>query len=350
MSRSRLTDPSRIENQWGKPLGKQAARTPSGLYGYPKQIQSSCESSVRKLRKAALKIVKAAYQKDAKVAEFLTTHARRNKSVPAKVLLATLNEARPVFGKYGVEGGKTAAGGRYGLYGYPAKTASLGVQACAQFREAAGHIASDLHRRKAAKYGRITGFLKDHWKQGKCGYSRMLHASYPDETMRLASAKGEGINEYNAAVKWQDRGDERRAKTEYLEAAKAIGHKVEAKDLDKIQAEVKMALEKRSKAEGVSYTLHTPKKASVPTTVAAWLGEDKTASSYLTVVPAYGKDYKSKAQVMQAWNEGKDFQINDMSSRYDGSYINKQDADNQGGLRAINIRYNGLRKVVVINL
>jgi hypothetical protein len=290
MSRSRLTDPTRIENQWGKPLGKQAARTPSGLYGYPKQIQSSCEASVRKLRKAALKIVKAAYQKDAKIAEFLTTHAKRNRSMPAKVLLATLNEARPVFGKFGVEGGKTAAGGRYGLYGYSSRTASLGVQACAQFREAAGHIASDLHRRKAAKYARITGFFTDHWKQGKCGYSRMLNASYPDEAMRLASS----------------------------EPAEEAGQ---------------------------------ARNASSPSTVAGWLGDaTKTAGSYLTVVPMFDRDYTSKAQVMQAWNEGKDFRVNDMSSRWDDKPMNKQDAEADGSLRAVNIRYNKLRKVVVINL
>jgi len=469
MSRSRLTDPSRIENKWGQTLGKKAARAPSGLYGYPKSIQASCEASVRKLRKAALKIVKAAYQKDAKVADFLEVHAKRNKSVPAKVLLATLNEARPVFGKFGVEGGKTAARGRYGLYGYPARTASLGVQACAQFREAAGHIASDLHRRKAAKYERITGFLQSHWKQGKCGYSRLLHASYPDASMRLASGAekqsgrkqagpGAGVDvilsgdkrgyrlpdriDYDGDLKVTEKGKVTGKATctnlyiaSYYDSAFIRNPgTIEVDDLgdaftDEMeyvfgpegkQGKVKLTAQVsgvenamlsggyvRSNApshfdvkgvllvevedeggyvgsfevpfDGTMNTTPAFKEAweslddpdwderdedgnfieegpekrfasGPPTTVAGWLGESKTAGSYLTVVPAHGRDYSSKAAVMKDWADNMDFLVMDMSSPWDGKPINKQDADNAGNLRAINIRYNKLRKVVVINL
>jgi len=72
--------------------------------------------------------------------------------------------------------------------------------------------------------------------------------------------------------------------------------------------------------------------------------------SNLTVVPAYGRDYTSKAKVLKDWDEGKDFLINDISSPYDGRYINKQDAGNDESLRTINVRYSSLRKIMVINL
>jgi len=73
---------------------------------------------------------------------------------------------------------------------------------------------------------------------------------------------GEGINGYNAAVKWQDKGDEKRARAEYIEAAKQMGMptaKMKSMPLAKLQQALKAALVKQSKVEGVSYTLHTPK-------------------------------------------------------------------------------------------
>jgi nitrous oxide reductase len=67
----------------------------------------------------------------------------------------------------------------------------------------------------------------------------------------------------------------------------------------------------------------------------------------ITVIPAYGRDYKSKAQIQKDWDEGKDFLINDIISPHDGRYINKQDASNSG-LCEIRVRYSNLRKVTVI--
>jgi len=47
-----------------------------------------------------------------------------------------------------------------------------------------------------------------------------------------------------------------------------------------------------------------------------------------TIVPAYGRDYKSKKELLIDWNNNKDFRIMDISAgRYDGSYINKADAE-----------------------
>ena len=44
----------------------------------------------------------------------------------------------------------------------------------------------------------------------------------------------------------------------------------------------------------------------------------------LTLLPAYGRDYTSRAKVLADWNAEKDFIIADISSRYDGKPVNKQ--------------------------
>lgn len=66
---------------------------------------------------------------------------------------------------------------------------------------------------------------------------------------------------------------------------------------------------------------------------------------YVTLVPAYGRDYKSAKEVKAAWAEGKDFQINDMSHPNDGSYVNIN--DDTTGL-TFNVRYKRLTGVAVI--
>ena len=69
----------------------------------------------------------------------------------------------------------------------------------------------------------------------------------------------------------------------------------------------------------------------------------------LTLVPAYGRDYKSKAAVEKDWADGKDFTICDVSSPHDGRYINLEDAV-KAGLREVNIRYQKLTKVAVLKV
>lgn len=71
--------------------------------------------------------------------------------------------------------------------------------------------------------------------------------------------------------------------------------------------------------------------------------------SYLNVVPAYGNDYRSKAEVEKAFFANKDFRIQDMSSKWNGSYINKTDAVKYG-VKNLTIRYSNLRKVHVIKV
>jgi hypothetical protein len=70
-------------------------------------------------------------------------------------------------------------------------------------------------------------------------------------------------------------------------------------------------------------------------------------STYLEVVPAYGRDYKSQAEVKAAWASGKDFLIQDLASGQDGRYVNKDDAP-KGGTMVI--RYAKLMKVMTIKV
>jgi len=64
-------------------------------------------------------------------------------------------------------------------------------------------------------------------------------------------------------------------------------------------------------------------------------------------VPAYGRDYKSKAEVLQAWEDGKDFLGAGGISLFDVTtsptfYINK-DNDYPG---QVWVRYDKLRKII----
>ncbi len=44
---------------------------------------------------------------------------------------------------------------------------------------------------------------------------------------------------------------------------------------------------------------------------------------WLTAVPAYGRDYRTKAEVLAAWNAGRDFRIT--APHAGGTYVNKDD-------------------------
>ena len=68
---------------------------------------------------------------------------------------------------------------------------------------------------------------------------------------------------------------------------------------------------------------------------------------FLIVIPAYGRDYKSKKEVQEAWDAGKDFQINCFMHPDDGRYINKDDATKGS---SINVRYKKLTQVHVIKV
>lgn len=67
----------------------------------------------------------------------------------------------------------------------------------------------------------------------------------------------------------------------------------------------------------------------------------------LNLVPAYGRDYKSKAAVQADLDAGVDFKINDISSRWDGSYVNAPQLTKGD---KVTIRYAKLAKVAVFTI
>jgi hypothetical protein len=61
-----------------------------------------------------------------------------------------------------------------------------------------------------------------------------------------------------------------------------------------------------------------------------------------TLVPAYGRDYKSRAEVESAFEAGKDFQL---ASLFHGSgYVSRSDFEAGD---SVTLRYKGLRSVCV---
>jgi len=65
----------------------------------------------------------------------------------------------------------------------------------------------------------------------------------------------------------------------------------------------------------------------------------------ITLIPAHGRDYKSKRDLMKDWTEGKDFQISDVSSPWNGSMTSRRDKPKLG---IVTIRYNKLRNIHII--
>ena len=68
---------------------------------------------------------------------------------------------------------------------------------------------------------------------------------------------------------------------------------------------------------------------------------------YTTLVPAYGRDYKSGKEVQAAWDAGADFIIANVHSPDDGKAINKEQAKKGEGF---NIRYKKLTQIKVIKV
>lgn len=152
------------------------ARTAEGLYGYARLVQACCEVSTKRLNIRARDLMKKAVRRDESVLAFLQQHVRKGRDLSARVLLSAYRESLPKLASTPV----TAAAPKLGMYGFPVRTAALGLQLCASVRESAGIIAADLHRRKATLHPKITGFLDAHSKTAKCGASRLIWSCYPD--------------------------------------------------------------------------------------------------------------------------------------------------------------------------
>ena len=66
--------------------------------------------------------------------------------------------------------------------------------------------------------------------------------------------------------------------------------------------------------------------------------------NYLTLLPAYGRDYKSKRSIINDLNALKDFVIS-----HTGQYINKPQFK-ELNISSFNVRYDQQRKITNINI
>lgn len=72
--------------------------------------------------------------------------------------------------------------------------------------------------------------------------------------------------------------------------------------------------------------------------------------TYLTVVPCYGRDYKSKAKAIADWHAGKDFRISNYFDPYDGKPVNMIATNvlKEQGYKGIQIRYKKLMHIALV--
>ena len=73
---------------------------------------------------------------------------------------------------------------------------------------------------------------------------------------------------------------------------------------------------------------------------------DKITQNYLTLVPAYGRDYKNRVQVEADFRASKDFE---MASLFNGGGLYCSIQDFASGVK-VNIRYAKQRNVVIVKV
>ena len=209
-----LSNPTSEENGRERMTERTAA---GGLYGFTKGVQKDCESAIRKVSKSAARIAKHLWAKDEGTCAFLNTHAKRSKSITAKVLLTAMKELGPkvatfhqlrratYYTKRYQPNEKMAGKSGYGLYGFKSKTANLGLSGCSELKTVVGEVTADLHSRRTAKRESIVGFLNEHKKVGKCVYSGLMLSAYPDETVKMASVEKEFVPDtVQGWIEWEN--------------------------------------------------------------------------------------------------------------------------------------------------
>lgn len=67
----------------------------------------------------------------------------------------------------------------------------------------------------------------------------------------------------------------------------------------------------------------------------------------ITLTPAYGRDYASKAAAVRDFAAGKDFIFNCFGDRYDGKPVNREQLV-ATGVVTVTVRYNGLRNTAEV--
>ena len=160
----------------------------SGLYGSTKALDNAVQASIRKIQRKASKVARSLYAKDPKSSEFLAMHAKKSKSASAEILINAIKEMSPKFASEMEKMGKNAS---WGMYGFPKKTVTRSLGACAEMKDFIGSTASDLHRRKFDKYDALLSYLKAHKKETRCPCSRAMLQYYPSRDMRFASDEQE---------------------------------------------------------------------------------------------------------------------------------------------------------------
>lgn len=65
----------------------------------------------------------------------------------------------------------------------------------------------------------------------------------------------------------------------------------------------------------------------------------------VVLTPAYGKDYKSRNEAVEAYKSGKDWILHDPTSRWNGRYCSCRDFVGQ----TVELRYNKKQDVVLVN-
>ena len=69
---------------------------------------------------------------------------------------------------------------------------------------------------------------------------------------------------------------------------------------------------------------------------------------YLGVVPRHGQDYKSRTEVLAAWNANEDFMVADALSQWDGKPVSKSTAERHACGVTIQVRYADRKRVLMI--
>jgi hypothetical protein len=69
----------------------------------------------------------------------------------------------------------------------------------------------------------------------------------------------------------------------------------------------------------------------------------------MTLMPAYGRDYTSKAAVRRDFDADKDFVVNEIGNRWDGKPANKSGLKT-AGVESVTIRYARLTKVMFVKV
>jgi hypothetical protein len=69
----------------------------------------------------------------------------------------------------------------------------------------------------------------------------------------------------------------------------------------------------------------------------------------LTLLPAYGRDYKSKEALVKDWEAGKDFKIATANHKNHGAYTSIRDLKDFPG-KQVKIRYNRKTEFILVNI